>query len=124
VYVTGGVTQYQSTNVAADFAGVLVRQAPGIQGSLASDLSFSGGTPNPLQVQGMAVRGYVNVLCTVGTPARGGIVYICVSTGGGGAIGDFQASSNAYNVALSLTQAEWASDGKDASNNAELRIAR
>jgi len=121
-YAVGGASQFQSSNVAADFAGVLVREAPGIGGN--ANQGLYDAIPNPVQPQGIMVRGYVNVLCPVGTPARGGIVYICVNTGGGGAIGDFQASSNAYNVALSTTQAEWALDGKDSSNNTVLRIAR
>lgn len=124
-YVAGGISQWITSNVAADFAGVLVRQAPGISGSIASDASLAGGVPYPLQVQGLAVRGYVNVVCTIGTPARGGIVYIRTVAASGKAIGDFEATSDAgNNVALSATQAEWASDGKDASGNAELRIAR
>lgn len=125
VYVAGGISQYITSNVAADFAGVLVREVPSISGSLASDASLSGGVPNPVQPQGLAVRGYVSVLCKNGTPARGGIVYIRVVAASGKAIGDFEAVSDGGNsVALSATQAEWASDGKDADNNAELRIAR
>lgn len=122
VYATGGITQYQASNVAADFAGVLVREAPEISGSNTQQ-GLGQGVPLSSQVQGLAVRGYVSVLCKVGTPARGGIVYICNNLAGG-AIGDFQATSSANNVALSLTQAEWAVDGVDASFNAELRIAR
>lgn len=126
VYASGGVTQYQTSNVAADFAGVLVRQAPGIAGSIASDASFSPSVPNPVQVQGMAVRGYVNVICQYGTPVRGGIVYIrTAATSGSRLLGGFEATSDpGNNVALSLTQASWATDGFDASLNAELRIAR
>ena len=124
-YVAGGISQWQGSNVAADFAGVLVREVPSISGSLSSDASLGGGVPNPLQPNGLAVRGYVSVLCTIGTPARGGVVYIRTVASGGKAIGDFEAVSDpGNNVALSATQAEWASDGKDASNNAELRIAR
>ena len=59
-------------------------------------------------------------------PARGGVVYVrSISSVNNTSLGTFDATSDSSNnVALSLTQASWASDGKDANNNAELRIAR
>lgn len=122
-YVAGGISQYSTGKVAADFAGVLVREVPGISGSLAQ--GFSDNVPFADVPQGLCVRGYVSIKCVSGTPARGGIVYIQVVATGGFAIGDFRADADGGNtVALSATQAEWATDGKDADGNAELRIAR
>lgn len=123
VYATGGISQVGSGFAAADFAGVLVRQAPGIS---ESGDGLTGNIPNSVQVQALIVRGYVNVLCVYGTPARGGIVYVrSISTSNNTLVGTFDATSDSSNnVALSLTQASWASDGKDANNNAELRLAR
>lgn len=123
VYATGGISQVGSGFAAADFAGVLVRQAPGIS---ESGDGLTGNIPNAVQVQALIVRGYVNVLCVYGTPARGGIVYVrSISTSNNTLVGTFDATSDSSNnVALSLTQASWASDGKDANNNAELRLAR
>lgn len=122
-YVTGGIAQWITSSVAADFAGVLVRQVPEISGSTAQ--GFDNAIPNPETVQSLVVRGYVNVLCKIGTPVRGGLVYIRTVAAGPAAIGDFEATSDpGNNVALSTTQATWASDGKDANNNAELRVAR
>jgi hypothetical protein len=123
VYNTGGISQWGGSNVAADFAGVLIREAPGISGNTLQ--GFDDTIPNPDQIQGMAVRGYVSVKCPTGTPARGGIVYIRTVAAMGKAVGDFEATSDpGNNVALSLTQASWAVDGKDADNNTEIRIAR
>jgi hypothetical protein len=124
-YVAGGISQFQTSNVAADFAGVLVREVPGIEGAAGTG-SFTPTVPYPLVPQGLCVRGYVSVLCAVGTPARGGTVYVQTVASGGVAIGAFRADgTNGGNaVALSSTQAEWASDGVDAFLNAELRIAR
>lgn len=123
VYVAGGVSQYATGNTAAQFAGILVREVPSISGNAAQGLNDT--IPYPAQVQGLAVRGYVGVKCTVGTPARGGIVYVRVIADTGKFIGDLEASSDGSNsVALSLTQASWAVDGKDADNNTEIRIAR
>lgn len=124
-YVTGGIQQ-PSGDAATAFAGVLVREVPQISGSNASDASFDGTVPNPLEPNGLAVRGYVSVKCAAGTPVRGGVVYWQVTTNGPITAGMFRAdgtdSGNA--VALTATQAEWATDGMDSFTNCELRIAR
>jgi hypothetical protein len=126
VYATGGISQWGGSNVQADFAGVLVREVPGISGSSADDALTSGGTPNPDQPQGLLVRGYICVQCVYGTPARGGLVYVrTVSTSNNTHVGTFDATSDSSNnVVLTVTQATWACDGKDSSNNAELRVYR
>jgi hypothetical protein len=123
VYASGGISQWGGSNVQADFAGVLVRQAPGISDN--SD-ALTGNIPNAVQVQGLLVRGYINVLCGYGTPARGGLVYVrTVANSNNENVGTFDATSDGgNNVVLSVTQATWATDGKDGSNNAELRVAR
>lgn len=124
-YVVGGIQQFNGgAEVAADFAGILVREVPSISGNALA--GFSDNIPNPDTVQGLAVRGYVTVKCAVGTPARGGVVYVQIVANGGVAVGSFRAdgtdSGNA--IALTATQAEWAVTGKDADTNAEIRIAR
>ena len=124
-YVTGGIQQ-PAGDAATAFAGVLVREVPSIAGSIASDAVLVPSIPYPLQVQGLAVRGYVMVNCAAGTPVRGGVVYWQVTTDGSIAAGSFRAdgTDGGNAVALTATQAEWASDGMDANGNAELRIAR
>lgn len=123
-YATGGISQFASGDIATAFAGVLIREAPSISGNALQGLDDA--VPNPAQAQGFVVRGYVNVKCVVGTPARGGVVYVQSVANGGVAVGAFRAdgtdSGNA--VALTLAQASWASDGKDSDNNAEIRVAR
>jgi len=122
-YATGGITQFVGGEAATAFAGVLVREVPSISGNMNQGLNDA--TPNPAVPNGFAVRGYVNVICTQGTPAHDGIVYVRVIAAAGKNIGDFEAQSDSTNnVALTATQASWASDGKDANNIAELRIAR
>lgn len=122
-YQVGGISQYQVGDTAAQFAGVLIREVPSISGN--ANQGLDNTIPNPDTVQGLAVRGYVSVKCTIGTPVRGGIVYIRVVAAGPALVGDFEATADGVNnVALSSTQATWASDGKDADKNAELRIAR
>jgi hypothetical protein len=127
-YVAGGISQFITSNVAADFAGILARAVPGISGpsgTIGFNDLIGNFTPNPQEPQGLVVRGYVNVVCTIGTPVRGGIVYVRVVAASGKFIGDIEATADgSNNVALSTDQASWATDGKDASNNAELRIRR
>ena len=125
VYTTGGAAAWGTGNVQADFAGALVRVAPSISGSISTDATFSGGQPLTTQVQSILVRGYMSVTCQYGTPARGGIVYVNIQATGTRVVGGFEATyQSSYNVALTTTQAEWATDGMDASLNAEIRIAR
>lgn len=124
-YATGGI-QVPSGDAATAFAGVMVREVPGISNSSADDASFNPQTPTVKNPAGLLVRGYVAVLCVAGTPARGGVVYWQVTDNAGIKAGSFRAdgtdSGNA--VALTATQAEWATDGVDANLNAELRVAR
>jgi hypothetical protein len=119
-YVAGGIAQFAAGDAATVFAGTLVREVPSMSATVAADSSYESVAPNPLFPAALMVKGYMSVKCTVGTPVRGGIVYVCNNTAGG-AIGDFQATTSANNVAL--TNASWASDGKDSFNNAEIRVA-
>lgn len=124
VYATGGARDWETGDAATAFAGVLIREVPSIAGPTDQG-QFSPTIPNPAVPNGICVRGYVSVLCQYGTPARGGVVYINIQATGSRVVGGFEATSEpSYNVALTSTQAEWASDGVDAFNNAELRIAR
>ena len=117
--VNGKAEPFEVGDDAADFYGVLSRVAPSIGGSTAQ--LFASQLPNTDSVQGLAVRGYINVACTVGTPARGGIVYVRVVAATGKLIGDFEATSDTTN-SVALTNAVWAVDGKDGANNTEIRI--
>lgn len=123
-YASGGIQQFTGAEAATAFAGVLIRTAPSIGGSATQ--GFADAVPNSDQPQDMMVRGYVSVLCVAGTPARGGTVYVQITANGGVAIGAFRAdgTDGGNAVALTNTQASWASDGKDGDNNAELRVAR
>lgn len=126
-YVAGGVQQINSGAAATDFAAILVRGVPFQADSSTSDTDInSSGIPKSDQVQGIMVRGYAMVKVFAGTPVRGGVVYMQITSHSGAVPGDFRAdgtdSGNA--VALTSTQAEWASDGKSADGIAEIRVAR
>ncbi len=130
IYGTGGV-QVPSGDSATAFAGLLVREVPGISGASTDDNTQGPGSPLGTQLQGLLVRGYAAVVCAAGTPSRGGTVYWQVTTHSGVEAGSFRAdgtdSGNA--VALTATQAEWAADGvgpdgQGNTNIAEIRVAR
>lgn len=111
------------TSVAADFYGVLARIAPSISGTNQDEV-LGTATPWAKQMQSILTRGYINVTCLQGTPARNGGVYVRVVDGGvGKPVGAFEAVADGVNSVL-LTGVIWATTGKDSSNNAELRVAR
>lgn len=118
--VSGKFEKIASGDDAADFAGVLSRIAPSIAGDMSQ--TFASATPNAESVQGIVVKGYMNVKCAVGTPVRGGAVYMRVVAATGKAIGDFEATADSTN-SVALTGVTWAVDGKDADSVAEIRIA-
>ena len=118
--VSGKFEKIAASDAASVFYGILSRVAPSIAGDLSQ--TFAGGTPNASSVQGIVRRGYVNVVCTVGTPARGGQVYMRVTAATGKAVGDLEATADGAN-SVALPGVTWAVDGKDASNVTEIRIA-
>lgn len=123
-YVAGAPRKWTTGLAATDFQGILVREVPSISGSVTA--GFTDNTPNFEQVLGGLVRGYIIVKVAAGTPVRNGVVYVQITANGGVNPGEFRAdgtdSGNA--VALTNAQASWASDGKDADGNAEVRVAR
>ena len=118
--VSGKFEKIEANNAATVFAGVLSRIAPSIAGDMSQ--TFASATPNTESVQGVVVKGYMNVKCAVGTPVRGGAVYMRVVAATGKAIGDFEATADSTN-SVALTGVTWAVDGKDADSVAEIRIA-
>lgn len=116
---TGIFTFVTGSTTAVD--GLLVRSVPNITGSLAAQ--FNQTVPNSAYVQGRMTRGYAKVTCTVGTPVKGGVVYVRVVADTGKNIGDIEATQDATPAhQIVVANAEWATNGKDASNIAELYI--
>lgn len=117
--VSGKIRTIAANDAASVFYGILARVAPSSAGDTAQ--TMESGTPNPSAVQGVIVRGYCNVKCVVGTPARNGAVYMRVVAAGANVVGQLEATADGVNN-VALTGVVWAADGKDASNNAEIRI--
>lgn len=78
--------------------GFLGRTVPEISGSISAE-----DVPNPPQPQNLVTRGYINVVCTQGTPARFAPVYARVVTNGSKHIGDIEATSDISAVAVAGT---------------------
>lgn len=113
------IAKIEEDDTAADFYGILSRSAPTIAGSTAENSSL----PNPDTVSGVVVGGpgYVLVKCTVGTPARGGPVYMRVVPDTGKAVGDLEATFvEDFNVLL--PNVIWALAGKDSNNVTAVRV--
>lgn len=113
--VSGKFEKIEASDTAAVFYGVLSRNIPQVSADVDST------QPSTTGVQGIVTKGYVNVVCTIGNPARGGVVYMRVVAATGKAIGDFEATADGSNN-VALTGVVWGVDGKDASNVTEIRI--
>lgn len=116
---TGKAMMIDASDAATVFKGVLSRSVPSIGGNFNQGLNDA--IPNADSSQGGMVEGYINVLCPVGTPVKGGIVYMRVVAATGKLVGDFEATADGANSVV-LAGVEWASNGKDANNIAELKI--
>ena len=118
---TGKFTGIAASDTAAVFAGILGRQAvqQGAQG--ASDLALQP-LADVKQPQTIVRKGYVNVTCFVGTPVRGGIVYMRVTTVASNVFGQLEATADGVN-SVALPGVTWASNGRDSANTAEIFIA-
>lgn len=113
---TGTWVKFGATNVAADFAGVAIREVKQAQTYPATGFAYKAG-----QAADVLQRGSISVVVNVGTPTAGGAVYIRVAANGGNTIiGGFEAAADGANT-VTLTGVKWAG-GKDANNVAELVI--
>ncbi|MBL0320462.1 MAG: hypothetical protein IPP74_14400 [Alphaproteobacteria bacterium] len=114
------ISAIESGDDATDFYGILSRSAPTVDGGTTI---VNSGTPNPGTVSGVVVGGpgYILVACTIGTPVRGGPVYMRVTAVGPAAVGDLEATSASPNNVL-LPNVVWAVDGKDSSNTTAVRV--
>jgi hypothetical protein len=118
--VAGKFEPIEAADAATVFFGVLSRNAPAIGGDLTQ--GFGTGTPNLTAVQGVVREGYVNVKVAVGTPARGGQVWMRTTAASGKLVGDFETAQVVAEL-VALAGVTWAVDGKDAGNLTEISIA-
>ena len=116
---SGKAIPVAASDAASVFKGIITRVVPSIGGNTASGLNDA--IPSQDSTQGGLRKGFCNVLCTIGTPVKGGTVYMRVVAASGKLVGDLEATADGTdNVAL--TGVEWAVNGKDADNITELFI--
>jgi len=118
--VSGKFEKIEASDAATVFAGILSRSVPSIAGDTAQ--SFGTGTPNTASINGIIVKGYVNVVCAVGTPVRGAQVFMRITADTGKLVGDLETAADSGKC-VALVGVTWAVDGKDTANVAEIRIA-
>jgi hypothetical protein len=117
---SGKYTGIASGDTAAVFAGILARTA--VQaGTSATPQNAVSPLPDINQAQSILKKGYVNVTCFVGTPVRGGVVYMRVTTVSSNVFGQLEATADSTN-SVALPGVEWAVNGKDANNVSEIWI--
>lgn len=114
----GQVVPFSGGEATTDFVGFLTRMVPSISGNFNQGLNDT--VPWLEALQGLLVRGYCVVTCTIGTPVRGGIVYARIVAASGKLVGDIEATADgSNNIALPLV--EFATNGKDSNNLCEIR---
>jgi hypothetical protein len=116
---SGQAINIGSGDAATDFKGIITRVVPAISGSTVE--TFAGGIPNQEAPNGALREGFGIVLCPVGTPVKGGQVYMRITADTGKFVGDFETAADSGKC-VALPGVEWATNGKDASNIAEIYI--
>ena len=120
VYGSSGAVQIPaSTNVAADFVGIALRETK----SATNYLNQNVGSYNANDAVPVLKRGCANVLCQNGTPTFDGDVYLRVAANASlpnCVVGGFEATSDSTN-SVKLTNVKWHGVA-DANGIAEVRI--
>lgn len=88
------VRSIETGDSAADVCGFMCRTTPSIAGSLTNEDSLTEGVLNPLYAKGLLKEGMLGVKCRVGTPVRGGNVYMRVVEDGVKKVGHLEATSD------------------------------
>lgn len=120
VYGTGGAVRTAATgDTAAAFVGVAVREVK----SALNYLSQNTGSYAQYDAVPVIKRGCVNVLCTNGTPAVDGDVYLRITANVSKPncpVGGFEAAADSTN-SVKLTNVKW-KGAADVNGVAEIRI--
>ena len=120
VYGSNGVVRTAATgDTAAAFVGVAVREVK----SATNYLNQNVGSYVQYDAVPVIKRGCVNVLCTNGTPALDGDVYLRITANASkpnSPVGGFEAAADSTN-SVKLTNVKW-KGAADANGVAEIRI--
>lgn len=117
--VNGKFEKIASGDSASVVYGLLARSVPNVSNTL--NQSFGASVPNADIIQGILVQGYMIVECKVGTPVRGGSVYVRITESGTKKVGDFETAADSGSC-VALPNVIWAVTGKDSNSCTEIRI--
>ena len=112
-----GVVNIRGGFTAESFAGIAGREVKSALNYTEQGLGV-GGVYSPDEPVSVFQRGSISVICSVGTPALGGKVYIRVAESTGKTIGDIEATADGSNNVL-IPNAQWGGSA-DANSIAEL----
>lgn len=120
--VDGKLERLENGDTGAVVYGILALTTPSIAGDMGQ--TFNDATPNAEQLQGVVVKGYVNVKCGAGgQPVRGTPVYFRTNSNAAGTEhpGFISAKKSSANF-VEMPGAIFAADGKDGDLCAEIRL--
>lgn len=90
--VSGEIRPIAAADTVADVQyGLLVRPYPS---QMATSEALAAGTPDVTKIGDVLVRGYMTVKCNLGTPAKGGAVYVRKTANGDYLIGGIEAGAD------------------------------
>lgn len=111
----GGVQNVDATLTADNFVGVAAQEIKTVLNYIDQN---EGGAYIPREAVSVFERGSISVLCVVGSPERGGAVYIRTVANGGNVVGQWETAEVTGETIL-LPNARWGGP-KDGRNIAEL----
>lgn len=112
-------TKFGATNIAAQFAGIAVREV-----KQATDYYPTGGNYKNSEPCDVISRGTVTVICNVGAPTAGGSVYLRIAENEAipnGVIGGFEAAADGINT-IELTNVKFTTGDIDTNKIAEVTM--
>jgi len=114
---SGQAVPILSGDAATVVKGFITRSVPSIGGNFNQGLNDE--IPNLETVQGALKSGYMNVACKVGTPVKGGQVFVRITADTGKLVGDIETAADSGEC-VAIVGCEFAVGGKDASNITEI----
>jgi hypothetical protein len=113
----GKAVNIESGDAATLVKGFIARSVPSISG--ASGEAFGDGAPSQDSPCGGLRKGFISVKCNVGTPVKGGQVFIRNVAATGKPVGSLETAAVTDEV-VALPGVEWAVNGKDSNNITEI----
>jgi len=117
--VAGEVSAIEEDDTASVFWGILA--AADVQAPATVYNDFGYPAPDPTQLASVMLSGYIIVRCAVGTPSKGGDVYMRIAPDTGKLVGDLETALVADETVL-VPELKWNVNGKDATTGSTVVI--